>query len=81
MSEATKQYGQVFSVPRWRMVCETGQGYDELTDEEKRLAREWVCTDQTPAILEMYRKVGEEMGRRHAERVEAAVMRVIEGTP
>jgi hypothetical protein len=77
MSETftTEREGQVFSVPRWRMVIETGHGYDELTDEEKRLAKEYLCTDQAPTIIESFRN----LGRRYSERVEAAVMRAIGG--
>lgn len=71
------EHGMVARVPRWRMVVETGHGWEELTDEEKRLAREYLCTDQTPAILAQFRAIGENLGRQARERIDVAVMEAL----
>ena len=73
----SQDYGIMIPVPRWRLVVETGHGWEELTAEEKRLAWDYLCTDQTPAMLEQYRAVARNIGRQLRERMDAAVMEVL----
>lgn len=65
-------HGMIIQVPRWRMAVETGHGFGELNDEEKRLAWDYICTDQMPAILAQYSAIGEKLGRQARERMDAA---------
>lgn len=74
-----KEHSMMIPVPRWRLVAETGHGYDELNDDERQKLWDYLCTDQTPALLAAFRSIGEKIGRRARQRVDAAVMKVLEG--
>lgn len=73
----TNDHSITIQIPRWRYVAETGQGYDELTPDEKRLAWEYLTTDTTPENHAMFRAVAAKLGQQARERVDAAVMRVL----
>lgn len=82
-AEECRDIGKVISLPLWKyavIACDR-ELIAQLTPDEMKLAKEYLCTDQVPAMLEEARKAGEKLGRQHAARVEAAVMRAIGGPP
>lgn len=69
--------GMMIQVPRWRMVVETGYGWDELNDYERAKAREYLTTDQMPELVKLYGDCLAKIARQANEHIEDAVMKAL----